>query len=175
MNFKSQTYIEFYNTIIDIAKHPVVLQMKNYNQHYNCTCYDHCLHVAYYSFLICKKLHLDATSMARAAMVHDLFLYNWRKRENGRKGFHAFTHGKTAYENASKLFSLNKKQKDIILKHMWPVTPIPPRYLESFIITLTDKYCALEESYTYYSEKASTKKLIRYASLVILCTFFHLP
>jgi len=33
---------------------------------------------------ICKKYNLDYASAARAGMVHDLFLYDWRKRENGR-------------------------------------------------------------------------------------------
>ena len=42
--------------------------------------------------------HLDYVSVARAGMLHDLFLYDWRKRENGRKGLHAFTHPKSAYE-----------------------------------------------------------------------------
>ncbi len=49
-------------------------------------------------------------------MLHDLFLYDWRKKQDDRKGLHAFTHPKTAYKNASKLFALNEKEKDIILK-----------------------------------------------------------
>ena len=31
------------------------------------------------------------------------------KRENGRKGLHAYTHPKTAYENAKKVFNVNEK------------------------------------------------------------------
>ena len=96
-------------------------------------------------YIICKKHNLDYKSAARAGLVHDLFLYDWRKREEGRKGFHAFTHPRASYENAKKIFTPNKIEKDIILKHMWPVTPKFPRYKESFLITYVDKYFACVE------------------------------
>ena len=51
--------------------------------------------------------------------------------------------------NAQKLFILNEIEKDIILKHMWPVTFSAPKYLESYIITFVDKYCAIKEWSNY--------------------------
>ena len=72
-------------------------------------------------------------------------------------------------------FDLNKKEKDIIIKHMWPLTIIPPRYIESFIITLVDKYCALKESYNYYSGKVVSKKILRYASFLLLAFIVRIP
>ena len=171
----SADYKEFHNIISDIINHPATQHMKKFKQHYNCTCFDHCLAVSYYSYKICKHLNLDYTSMARAAMLHDLFLYDWRVKQPGRKGFHAFTHPYTAYRRASSLFNLNKKEKDIIIKHMWPITIIPPKYAESFIITLVDKYCALSESYTYYSEKFVSKKSFRYASILMFMLLVHIP
>ena len=109
---------EFELIINDLVNNETVQKMKNYKQHYDTSCFDHCKMVAYYSYLLCKKYNLDYKSATRAAMLHDLFLYNWRTRENGRKGLHAFTHPKTALENASKLFDLNDKECDLILKHM---------------------------------------------------------
>jgi len=158
MNKDSNKFKEFYSIISDMDCNPTVQEMKNYRQHCDSSCYDHCLSVSFYCYCICKKLHLDSVSMARAAFVHDLFLYDWRVRQPGRKGLHAFTHPKTAYEKASTIFNLNKKEKDIILKHMWPVTPIPPRYVESFILTLVDKYSALEETYSYMKRNHRAKK-----------------
>jgi len=38
-------------------------------------------------------------------------------------------------------------ERDCILRHMWPLTPVPPRYLESLIVCLTDKAVALGESW----------------------------
>lgn len=175
MRYTSDKYKEFYNIISDMDVHPTVQEMKKYRQHYDCSCYDHCLSVAYYCFCICKKLHLDEKSMARAAFVHDLFLYDWRVRQPNRKGLHAFTHAKTAYNRASHIFSLNDKERDIILKHMWPVTLVPPRYLESYILTLVDKYTTIEESYLYYKKKIYCRKMFQTASSLLLLLFIYLP
>lgn len=162
---------EFIQMIDDLLNNDTVKQMKNFRQHYETSCFDHCLIVSYYCYLYGKKFNLDYVSCARAAMLHDLFLYDWRKKQDDRKGLHAFTHPKTAYKNASKLFALNEKEKDIILKHMWPVTIALPKYKESYLLTLVDKYCALNESYQEIYNRFCQKKLFRYA-YVFLCVLF---
>lgn len=162
---------EFIQMIDNLLNNDTVKQMKNFRQHYETSCFDHCLIASYYCYLYGKKFNLDYVSCARAAMLHDLFLYDWRKKQDGRKGLHAFTHPKTAYENASKLFDLNEKEKDIILKHMWPVTIALPKYKESYLLTLVDKYCALNESYQEIYNRFCQKKLFRYA-YVFLCVLF---
>ena len=63
-DFKSKR--EFVNIVKDLIDNPTVRQMKNYRQHYNSSCYEHCLEVAYWSYLICKKFNLDYVSAARA-------------------------------------------------------------------------------------------------------------
>lgn len=162
---------EFIQMIDDLLNNDTVKQMKNFRQHYETSCFDHCLIASYYCYLYGKKFNLDYVSCARAAMLHDLFLYDWRKKQDDRKGLHAFTHPKTAYKNASKLFALNEKEKDIILKHMWPVTIALPKYTESYLLTLVDKYCALNESYQEIYNRFCQKKLFRYA-YVFLCVLF---
>lgn len=161
---------DFYSIIKDIATNEVVRQMKNYRQHYDTSTYKHCIHVAYLSYKIAKKLHLDYVALARAGMLHDLFLYDWRKKQRDMEieGLHAFVHPKIALKNASALFTLNEKEKDIIVKHMWPVTFALPKYKESFIITFVDKYCAITESTSYYARFLNKKKVYRYA-YVFLC------
>lgn len=153
---------EFQYIIKDIISNDTVQQMKNYRQHYETTCFDHCYIAAYYCYLICKKFNLDYKSATRAAMLHDLFLYDWREK-NSRKGFHAFTHGKLACKNACELFELNEKEKDIIIKHMWPVTIAFPKSIEGFILTFVDKYCALSESLEVIKSRLFMKKAFRYA------------
>ena len=49
-----------------------------------------------------------------------------------------------AVRNARKLVNLNKKEEDIILKHMWGATIAPPKYKESYIVTMVDKYWAVK-------------------------------
>ena len=163
---------EFQEIIKPLITNDTVLQMKNFRQHYETSCFDHCYVAAFYCYLICKKYNLDYKSVARAAMLHDLFLYDWRKRQPNRKGLHAFTHGKIACDNACKLFDLNDKEKDIIIKHMWPVTTTPPKSLEGFILTFVDKYCAMSETFEVLQSRLFMKKFFRYAyvflSLIII-------
>ncbi len=154
---------EFESIIADLVSNETVQKMNNFRQHYDTSCFEHCKNVAFYSYLICKKYGLDYKSAARAGMLHDLFLYDWRKKDNNRKGFHAFRHPRISLNNASKLFILNNKEQDIILKHMWPITIVLPKYKESYIITLVDKYCALQESFNAYKSKRKLQVLYRYA------------
>ena len=163
MNSSSISANEFRAIITDIVENDTVQQMRNFRQHYDTSCFDHCYKVALISYIICKKLNLDYISAARAGMLHDLFLYDWRIREPGRKRFHAFHHPRIALNNSLKIFSLNKKEQDIILKHMWPITVIPPKSMEAFIITFVDKYCALLESYVHYKQNRKLNLLYRYA------------
>lgn len=162
---------ELKKILLPIINNETVQEMKNYRQHYETSCYDHCLQASYYCYLLCKKYKLDYKSATRAAMLHDLFLYDWRVRQPDRKGLHAFTHGKTACENACKLFDLNEKEKDIILKHMWPVTIAFPKSIEGFILTFVDKYCAMSETAEVLKTRLFSKKAFRCAYMS-LCVMF---
>ena len=131
MLMKKEKFLEIIN---DILANKSIQNLKLYKHHYAYTRLEHCLSVSYYTYVICNFLHLDYKSAARAALLHDL-----------RPKNHIKNHPKIALENANKLFNLNKKEQDIILKHMWPLTFSPPKYLESFIVTVVDKYCAFKE------------------------------
>ncbi len=161
---------EFENIIKELITNSTVQKMKNYRQHCDTSCYEHCYSAAYYCYKICKKLKLDYVSATRAAMLHDLFLYDWRD-PNSHKRWHAFNHPRTSYENASKIFSINEKEKDIILKHMWPTTLVPPRYIEGFVLTLVDKYCAIEETSLYCLKKLKSTKIFKYAYILLGIVF----
>ena len=159
---RTKENLEFYECIRDIVSHPAVLEMKKYYQHCDTDCYEHCLDVAYNNYKICKKLGLDARSAARGGMLHDLFLYDWREhsKETGDR-LHAITHPITAYRNACKYFHLNKVEKEVITKHMWPVSVIPPRYPETYVICLTDKYCGSREIMDHYAKVLQNKDLLQ--------------
>ena len=149
---------EFYECIREVAGHPVVRSMRKYPMHGTTSCYKHCLRVAYYNYLWCRSLGLDARSAARAGMLHDLFLYDWHKHgeETGTR-FHGLTHPGEALKNAEKLFKLNDTERDAIRSHMWPVTLFTiPRTGEAWITTLTDKYCGGVE--TLRRKRASVGK-----------------
>lgn len=125
-----------------------VKQLDDYIQHGNVTCLEHSLSVAYSSFLFCRKFHIkvDTDSLIRGAFFHDFFLYDWHIYHPSHR-LHGFRHPFTAYKNAKKLFHLTSVEKDIIMKHMWPLTVIPPKYKESYIVCLMDKICSLSETF----------------------------
>ena len=172
----SDNKTEFFEIINDITSNDTVKKMKEFRQHCDTSCYNHCLHVSYYSYLIAKKLGLDYKSTARAAMLHDLFLYDWRKeyRDIELPGLHAFVHPKIALKNSLEIFDLNKKEQEIIEKHMWPLTVIPPKYGETYIVTLMDKYSTLRESRTYFFSRLHKKSVYKYAYVFLSLIFFRI-
>lgn len=150
---------EFLKTIDDIINNETVQNLKLYKHHYIYTRFEHSMSVSYHSYLICKFLHLDYISATRAGLLHDLFFYDCREN-SAKQRKHITTHPKIALKNAKKLFDLNKLEQDIILKHMWPLTFVPPRYLESLIITFVDKYCAFKEWRNFCTFYLSRRKII---------------
>ncbi len=135
---------EYYSCVEDLINDDIVLQMKNYIQHGTTTCFQHCVNVSYYNYLVCKILGFNFRDAARAGLLHDLFLYDWHDDWNLT---HGFTHPSAALKNAEKYFELNAVQRDIIAKHMFPMTPKLPRYKETVVIILVDKYCGLVETF----------------------------
>lgn len=126
--------------------------MKNFMQHGDINCLEHSLYVSYTSYLICRWLRFDYRSAARGGLLHDFFLYDWHITKPYR-GLHGFIHPHIALENANKYFRMNEVEKDIIQKHMWPLTMSLPKYKEAFVVMLADKYCTLMEVINVRSRK----------------------
>lgn len=135
---------EFYICIDDLLRSEAVQQMKKFTQHGTTSTFDHCVVVAFRSFLLCKKLRLDYKAAARGGLLHDLFLYDWHDKQ-ARGHLHGFYHPGKALKNAEDNFTLTKKEKEIIKKHMWPLTVIPPTCREAYIISYYDKVCTSRE------------------------------
>ena len=115
--------------------------MKNFTQHGTTTVFEHCVSVAKFSLLMAyylertMKIKVDRDSLVRAALLHDYFLYDWHDKTIPGHNIHGFTHPRTAMLNADRDFGLNAVEKDIISKHMFPLTFMPPRYRESVLVT----------------------------------------
>lgn len=139
-----KNYLEFRSCVTDLIAAPAVREMNEYIQHSDITTLEHCIFVAYISFLVCRRFGFDCYSAARGGLLHDLFLYDWHVK-NSSVGLHGFTHPATALRNANRYFDLNDMEQDIIKKHMWPLTLPLPKYKESLIVCGADKFCALAE------------------------------
>lgn len=139
---------EFYSYTKEIISSDNVQKMRKYIQHGKTSTYTHCLSVAILSYWICRRfnLKLNIKSLLIGALLHDFYLYDWHIKDENRKGLHGFTHPKTSLKNADKYFSLSPLEKDIIEKHMWPLTITDiPKYPESFIVSIADKICSIKE------------------------------
>ena len=170
-------YDEFISIIQDLIKHPTVKQMRNFNQHADTSCYQHCMQVAYYTYIICKQFHLDYVSATRGAMLHDLFLYDWHNHIRTDKKWnnhHAFLHPKIALKNAKEIFDLNAIEQDVILNHMWPVTISVPHFKETVVVTFADKYSACRETFGYFQKLLHRKRIYKYAYVFLSLIVFRI-
>jgi len=134
---------DYASCVSDLISHDMVWSMGNYTQHVDISCLEHSFYVSYISYIVCKRLKLDYISAARGGLLHDFFLYDWHG--TGLKGMHGLKHPRIALCNANKYFDLNDIEKDIIRKHMWPLTIMPPAHIEAFVVILIDKYCTCME------------------------------
>lgn len=126
---------EFKDTATPVLALPDVARLSQYPHHRGKTMLDHVKEVAHISFLCGRRLSLDCGAIIRGALLHDLFFYDWL-REGPR--LHGFRHHTIALNNARRITRLSKKEEDIIKKHMWPLTLVPPRYPESLVVSLVD-------------------------------------
>lgn len=136
---------EYFSSIEDLIGHEQIQRMGSFIQHGDTSCLEHSLSVSYRSYLLCRKYRLDFRAAARGGLLHDLFLYDWHIPEPGRRRWHGFTHPRIALRNAEACFDLNEVEKDIIRKHMWPLTPAFPRFRESWVVSMVDKYITMQE------------------------------
>ncbi len=151
---KSRYYKEYYNEICSVLDDPVVQKMADYRHHSSTGCLQHCVNVSFFSYMACRKLGLDASSAARAGLLHDLYLYDWHTQAQvDGNHLHGLTHPKQALLNAMSRFPLNKKERDIIKTHMWPITIQMPSCAESWVVTFVDKYCSTCEFLHHYEKK----------------------
>lgn len=137
-----------YSDIVkDLLSHPQVQEMANYTQHHHSDRLTHCITVSYVSYRLALRFGLNATAVARAGILHDLFFYDWRETKF-ELGSHAFIHPRVALRNAEKIKNLSPMEKDIILKHMWGATSELPHYRESLLVDLVDDYLAIAEFFS---------------------------
>lgn len=141
------------NHVQDIIETEAFKELKEY-RHHNTNRYDHCLTVGYKSFVIANRLGLDARSVARAGVLHDFFFYDTKYMDCSMRT-HLREHPAIALENAKKLTTINEMEEDIILSHMYLVnSEHMPRYRESMIVCMVDKYCSAEEKFHFQQIKS---------------------
>lgn len=131
--------------LYNVSEKSKLRRMEKFIQHGNTTCLKHTVAVAYYSIKLAELIGIryKKRELIRGALLHDYFLYDWHSK---RKSLHGFTHPSKALVNAERDFNLSETERDIIKKHMFPLTPIPPMCREGWIVCLVDKACSIYET-----------------------------
>ena len=134
-------------------------QKRKLIKHHDNSVFDHCIRVSFEAYKIAKKRNVDEKACALAGLLHDFYPEAWQYTESLEKldasykrrfsddykskitNLHGFVHGRKAMENAYKFYPeiMNKQIENAILRHMFPLTVIPPKYKEGWVITLADK------------------------------------
>lgn len=139
---------EFLEIIKPIINNKEFIKRKDFHHHENESVYEHCMKVAYLSYLYCKKHHLDYKSATIGGLLHDFYYKDWQLNKVHKSFFkmHGFVHAKEALENSKMIFPklMNKKVENIILRHMFPLNIAFPKYKESWVVTLMDKKCSFK-------------------------------
>lgn len=165
MKNKLQNYIDDvdFKSWYKIVK-PIInskeFQKRKFMKHHDDSVFEHSVSVSFCSYKLAlkRKKSLEfCISCAVAGLLHDFYPRAWQyssslkylddsysarfnDKENNRD-LHGFTHPRDALENSKKFYKefLNKEVEDAILRHMFPLTIIPPKHLVGWYITLADK------------------------------------
>ncbi len=146
---KSLRFAEQYK---EITRNPRYLLLKQVPRHGSTNTYDHSIRVAMMAHALAPYFHVDAESAARVGLLHDFCFVDYHKKDpevekayNGR--WYCFYHPEDAVKNAeAEGYFLSLKEKKAIWSHMFPLSTSIPSSRLGCILTLSDKYVALEES-----------------------------
>lgn len=177
-------FLDWYMLVEDILKNDEFQKRKLFMHHPNLSVWDHSIYVSFKSYLAAGMLHANRRNAAIAGLLHDFYPQAWistpdieeldggiyaLKMKQKTKLFekHGFVHAKEASENYLKYFPEleNEVITNSIKRHMFPLTPVPPKYLEGWIVTMVDKVNSTGEVLQLNKIPAKTKK--------VFVTIFH--
>lgn len=141
---------EFYRYAEPILRNSEFQRRKTFLHHQD-SVYEHSLRVAWIAYkmakVISKYKKINIRNIVVGALLHDFYIIPWRDYKNTvlwKK--HGFVHGKIASLNCYQFFPslMNARIENTIKRHMFPLTLIPPKYIEGWIVTMADKFVSLE-------------------------------
>ena len=150
-------------------------QKRKLFKHHTRSVWEHCISVSFKAYKYSINLSADSRVCAIGGLLHDFYPYAWQyseelenydskylERLNKKESLfkkHGFTHAKEAYENYLKYFGeyKDKRISNCIIRHMFPLNIIPPRYKESWIVSFVDKIDSIKDT-SYIIKAMLTKK-----------------
>ena len=134
---------EYRGLVQSILDNPEFKKLQRYKQHFQTTRFMHSLNVSYISWLIARKLGWDAQTAARAGLLHDFCVYDF-KDKLPNADIPAAAQPSEAASPSDTQFLRSDHDRQAILSHMFPLGPLPESR-EAWLISLADKLCAISE------------------------------
>lgn len=157
---KSRVDLDHFSDIFNhLCTKTRLLQTRAYTHHFGTSLLRHSVNVAYVSVFISNllKLKVDHAQLIRGALLHDYYLYDCHDKNDDNKKRHLRSHPGKAALAAQEDLHLTKKEIDIIVKHMFPITLALPKTKESAIVCFSDKVCSIYELVTNIYKRAFLK------------------
>ena len=119
--------------------------------------WDHCVDVSFRAFKYSKRFKADSKVCSIAGLLHDFYLGQVSEQKKVKDKFLLFTtrHPEQAVQNSLKYFNISEREQDIIRTHMFPIDIKIPKYAESWVVSLVDKYVSVKEFGYKFSSKLS--------------------
>lgn len=145
---KVYDYSEWYSFVRPIIEDSEFIRRKTFRHHGEKSVYDHSVQVSKYAYRMAKFFNKDARSASIAGLLHDFYTTPWQDVVIKQPIYkmHAFTHAKDALTNSQKHFKkyINPKIENAILRHMFPLNIVPPKYDIGVFVTISDKVASLD-------------------------------
>ena len=140
---------EFIHLIKNIIRTETFAATKHHKHHIRGTLYAHSIKVAYLCYLHHKRhaLRIPLAEFVQGALLHDYYLYDLHGSGTPHK-FHWLRHPRIALQNAERDYpNLTRAQRDMIARHMFPMTLIPPTTLACWLVCFYDKVAAVSDRF----------------------------
>jgi uncharacterized protein len=168
--YKNDNYFyDWYKIVRKILKSKEFQKRRLFLHHENESLWTHSIKVSFLSYKYAVKHGIDAYNCAIAGLLHDFYTKAWQytkeleylddkykekfiKKEKCKfRELHGISHPIDAFNNSKKYYNkyLNKKVENAIVTHMFPLSLLNgdiPKYKESFVVTMIDKYVSFNIS-----------------------------
>lgn len=142
--------VQFAKQHSEITENRKYQKLKDVPRHGSTNTFDHSVRVAQMAAALAPFVGVDAESAARVGLLHDFCLVDYHQTDktihDGR--WYCFYHPEDAVENAeAEGFYLSYKEKRAIWSHMFPLSTSIPTSRLGYLLTLSDKTVAAQESF----------------------------